>query len=67
MTLEELCKKYGVTESSVKTNFKRTQASLKKRTGILIEKVGRGANATYVEVVSDNRAVTIYEETKDNF
>ena len=67
MTLEELCKKYGVTESSVKTNFKRTQASLKKRTGILIEKVGRGANATYVEVVPDNRAVTMYEETKDSF
>lgn len=67
MNLEELCKKYGVSESSVSTNFKRTQAAIKKRTGILIEKSGRGKNAVYEEIVPDNRAITMYEETKDNF
>lgn len=67
MTLEELCTKYGVSESSIKSNFKRTQATIQKRTGILIEKKGRGASAYYEEVVPDNRAITMYEETKENF
>lgn len=67
MTLEELCTKYGVSESSVSSNFKRTQASIKKRTGILIEKTGKGKKAVYEEIVPDNRAITMYDETKDNF
>lgn len=67
MTLKELCEKYGVSESSVRSNFKRTQATIQKRTGILIEKRGRGTSAYYEEVFPNNRAVNMYEETKENF
>lgn len=67
MTLEELCKKYGVSESSVKDNFNRTKNSIMKKYGISIIKEGRGKNATYREEVketlSDKRALTMYNET----
>lgn len=66
MTLQELCAKYNVTESSVKSNFVRTQKSIQKKHGVLIKKIGRGASATYEEdtgVISDKRALTMYDET----
>lgn len=65
MTLQEVCEKYGVSESSMKSMFPRTQASILKKHGVKIIKEGRGAKATYREEwVDDKRAVTLYEETK---
>lgn len=68
MTLQELCKKYNLTESSVTTNFPRTQNMLLKKYGVTIVKNGRGKTATYEEgglgsFVSDQRALTMFNET----
>lgn len=66
MTLQEVCEKYQVSESSVKNAFPRTQASILKKHGVKIVKDGRGANAQYREEwVDDQRALTMYEETKE--
>jgi hypothetical protein len=66
MTLQEVCMKLDLSESSVKTNFARTQKILLRKNIKLIKK-GRGAAATYeIEYLNDNRAMTIYEELKED-
>ena len=66
MTLSEVSEKYGVAESSLKNAFPRTQASILKKHGVKIVKEGRGAQASYREEwLDDQRAVTMYEETKN--
>ena len=66
MSLEELCKKYNVSPSSVKTQFKRTQESILKKYGVNIVKIGRGASAEYLESLDTNtRAMTLYEEQEN--
>ena len=66
MTLQEVCEKFNISESSVKTNFTRTQKKLLKQNVKLI-KVGRGDAATYeIEILSDNRAMTLYQEVKED-
>lgn len=67
MTIAELCEKYNVSESSVKTAFPRTQKALLKKYGVRIIKEGRGAAAEYYEQWEDDgRADSIYEEVKDD-
>lgn len=67
MTLAELCLKYHVSESSIKTAFPRTQKAIQKKYGVRIVKEGRGNNAEYFEEFEDDgRANTIYEEVKDD-
>lgn len=62
MTLQEVCQKYNVSESSITRNFKRTQEAILKSKGIRIIKEGRGSSATYLEeVFSDNRAETMFK------
>ena len=62
MTLEEVCKKYDVSESSMKTNFNRVQSSILKKKGINIIKEGRGNKVTYrEEVISDGREETMFK------
>ena len=66
MTLQEICDKLDLSESSIKTNFARTQKILLKK-NIKLIKNGRGAAATYeIEYLNDNRAMTIYEEVKED-
>lgn len=66
MTLQELCEKYDYSESSVKNKWSQVQKSILKKTGIKIEKKGRGASVTFEEQVpADNRAIVMFEETKD--
>jgi len=63
MSLEELCKKYNISQSSVLTKFKRTQESILKKYGVNVIKVGRGATAEYLESLdSGSRAMTLYKE-----
>lgn len=63
MSLEELCKKYNISQSSVLTKFKRTQESILKKYGVNIVKVGRGVAAEYMESLDNNsRAMTLYKE-----
>ena len=67
MTIAELCEKYSVSESSVKTAFPRTLKALLKKYGVRIIKEGRGAAAEYYEQWEDDgRADSIYEEVKDD-
>ena len=46
MTLQEVCKQLGKSESTIKTSFKRTQANLAKK-GIRLTKEGIGPTAIY--------------------
>lgn len=66
MTLQELCEKYKVSESSVLNAFPRTQKSILKKYGVKITKEGRGASATYREEFEDDkRAETLFEESRE--
>lgn len=66
MSLEELCKKYNLAQSTVLTKFKRTQETILKKYGVNVIKVGRGASAEYLESLDNgSRAMTLYEE-QDN-
>ena len=68
MTLSEVAEKYGVSESSLKNAFPRTQAAILKKYGVTIKKEGRGASANYIEEwLDDQRALTMYDETKQTF
>ena len=67
MTLEELCKKYKKSENTVLNALPRTQASILKKYGVKIIKIGRGKDAEYIESVDQsNRALTLYEEPENN-
>ena len=65
MSLEELCQKYDLSPTTVKTKFKRTQETVLRKYGVQIVKVGRGASASYYETETEQRALTLYQE-KDN-
>lgn len=68
MTIQELCKKYDVAESTVTQKWNRTQESILKKHGILIHKIGRGKSARYEEEVlrevDTTRAEFMHEEPK---
>lgn len=66
MTLQEVCAKYGMSESSMKSMFARSQASILKKYGVKIIREGRGKDTTYrEEFMDDKRAATLYSETKE--
>lgn len=46
MTLREVCKVLGKSETTLITSFKRTQENLKKK-GIILTKEGQGKKANY--------------------
>lgn len=52
MTQEELAKKYGYSENSIYKNFPSVQYNILKKTGVLIEKIGKGKKAIYIEKVN---------------
>lgn len=67
MTLEEVAKKYQIDSETLKNQFKRKQAQILKKYGVLITKTGRGKDTVYTEeVMNDGRALTIYEEKKES-
>lgn len=70
LTLSELAEKYNLSESSIKTNFKRAKESLYKKYGITVEKYGRGDKAYYeiteFEHTDPNRAITLYKSMEQN-
>lgn len=62
MTAQEVCEKYKVSETSLKSQFKRTQESIYKKFSVKIIKEGRGANVDYREVISsDRRAESMFQ------
>ena len=68
MTIEEVAKKFDVSETSLKGAFPRTQKSILKKYGVHLIKKGRGLGAVYEvqEEQTDSRALTLYNELKDN-
>ena len=70
LTPEDVANKYNVSLSSLKTNFPRTQATIAKKYGIQLEKIGRGKNAAYQIIdfthVDPDRALTLYESLETN-
>lgn len=46
MTLQEVCRQLGKSETTLIASFKRTQENLKKK-GILLLKSGKGKTADY--------------------
>lgn len=68
MTLEEVAKKFEVSETSLKGAFPRTQKSILKKWGVHLIKKGRGDSAIYEieEEKTDCRALTLYNEIKDD-
>lgn len=67
MTLEELSKETGVSESYIKGHFKQFQESFQKKRGLAITKSGRGKNTEYfITKPEEVRALTFYEEANAN-
>ena len=67
MTLQELCKKYNYSESTIKNKWTQVQKTVYNKTGVTLIKEGRGKNTIYKEEIStDNRAMVIFEEVKDS-
>ena len=62
MTLEEVCKKFNYSESSIVNNFPRFQKAVQKKFGILLVKSGRGKEAVYNIIQDNSRAQTLYKE-----
>ena len=66
MTLQEVCEKLNLSESSIKSNFVRTQKILLKK-NIKLTKIKEGKIIHYdIEYLNDNRAMTIYEELRQD-
>lgn len=64
MTAKEICELFGCSESSLKTNFKRTTASLKKKYNVDIIRCEKDGQK-YYQIFEDTRALTIYNEVND--
>lgn len=70
MTRKELSEQYGISESSIKTNFPRTQKKFLEKYGIILTKTGRGEKTDYqvsYGIDNDGRALTIKKESKREF
>lgn len=55
MTINEVSEKYGISVSSLKTNFKRSQQGIFKKYGVQIVKSGKGDSAVYTEIIEDDK------------
>lgn len=53
MTLQEVCKILGKSETTLISAFNRTQQNLKKK-GIILTKKGQGKNADYTITYEEN-------------
>ena len=63
MTLEQLCTTYGYSEKSIKSNFRRTAQSFKRKYGLDLIKCTSYKGVYYQ--ISSPRALTMYEEIKN--
>lgn len=67
MTKQEVCERFNISESTLLNNFPRVQKSILKKHNVKLIKEGKGAAAIYRVEENDCRALTMYEEVKDNF
>lgn len=66
MTIEQIVEMFNYSQNSIKKNFKRTAAAIKKKYNIDLVKC-ETKDGTRYQIFEDNRALTIYQETKDIF
>ena len=64
MTAKQICELFGCSESSLKTNFARTAASLKKKYNVDVIRCEKDGQK-YYQIFEDTRALTIYNEIND--
>ena len=64
LTIEEVSEMFGYPISSLKTNFNRTAASIKKKYNIDLYKIKEGGTIYYIPF-KEERALSIYDEVKD--
>lgn len=64
MTVEQISEMYGYTVNSIKTNFKRTAAAIKKKYGVDLIKCESISEGVFYQI-SSPRALTMYQEMKD--
>ena len=67
MTKEELSKRYGIAESTIKSQFTRAKNTMLKKYNLILTKTGRGEDADYQVAPasgSDKRALTMLQEEK---
>lgn len=62
MDVKEVCTMFDCSQSSLLTNFSRTQSTIYKKYHVLIQKKGRGKNAIYQIIKDDSRALTLFKE-----
>ena len=65
MTAKEVAEMFGYSESSLKTNFNRTAASIKKKYNVDIIKCQKDGKKYYQIFEDDERALTIYNQIND--
>ena len=64
MTAKQVSQIFGCSESSLRTNFNRTAASIKKKYNVDVIKCIKGKE-TFYQLFEDTRALTIYNEIDD--
>ena len=64
MTAKQICQLFGCSQSSLKTNFTRTAASIKKKYKVDVVKCIK-QKKTYYQIFQNTRALTIYDEAAD--
>lgn len=67
MTIQELAEKYNYSVTTIQKKWPEVKNKILRDTGIKIVKEGRGAAANYYEEVeADNRALTMYQEVRED-
>lgn len=68
MTIDEVSARFQIGVSTLGDHFPRAQQKILKDYGLHLVKMGRGKNAVYEiqEERGDCRALTLYEEIKDD-
>ena len=64
MTAKQIAELFGYSENSIKSNFSRTAASIKKKYNVDVVKCEKDGEK-YYQLFEDTRAITIYNEIDD--
>ena len=69
MTIKQISEMFGYSQNSIKTNFKRTAAAIKKKYGVDLIKCQKNTGEKFYQIFEDKeekRASTIYNEEIEN-
>ena len=65
LTVEQVGEMFGYTVKSIKSNFPRTAAAIEKKFGVNVLKVKQKGKTYYTLDKPNERALTIFDESKD--